>query len=54
MKGKEDAIFIISYVMEKGEGEEKSKPVRKNCKMAFGSNDDAKNLTTFVQAQIVK
>lgn len=43
MKGKEDAIYIIGYVMEKEEGAEKAKPVRKNCKMAFGANDDAKN-----------
>jgi len=54
MKGKDDAIFIISFVMEKVEGEEKSKPVRKNCKMAFGTNDDAKKLTSLVQEQFSK
>lgn len=54
MKGKEDAIFIISYVMEKEEGAEKSKPVRKNCKMSFGTNDDAKNLTTYVSDNFTK
>ena len=49
MKGKDDAIFIISYCMEKGEEEgAKAKPVRKNCKMALLTAEDAKKLTTYV------
>jgi len=48
MKGKEDACYCISYCMEKAEGEEKSKPVRKNCKMAMMTADDAKTLVAYV------
>lgn len=51
MKGKNDAIFLISYAMEKQGEEADSKvvPVRKNCKMAFNSTNDAKTLTNFMQ-----
>ena len=51
MKGKSDAMFVISYAMEKvGEDENaKPTPVRKNCKMAFNTNEDAKTLVNFVQ-----
>jgi hypothetical protein len=55
MKGKADAIFVVSFCMEKGEEEgAKAKPVRKSCKMAFLTADDAKQMTESIDKMFPK
>lgn len=47
MKGKDDAIFIVSYTMENSDGAKKT--TRNNCKMAFNSTDDAKEILKYIK-----
>lgn len=58
MKGKDEAIFIISYTIENKIDEtsqvEKKTTVRNNCKMQFNGVDDAKDVLEYVKKEFSK